>query len=195
VDTPARGGRSDRSGPGSAPDAGALAVPAVRAEAPGDRVAVRHVDEEAFGRPDEAQLVDLLRERGGALLSLVAVVRGRVVGHVLFTPVRLESPDRALDGAGLGPMAVLPAFQRAGVGSRLATDGIARLRADGCPFVVVLGHPEYYPRFGFVPASRHGVRCPWPVPDDAFMLLALDPARVQGASGVARYRDEFVAVK
>src|SRR5262249_48789511 len=151
--------------------------------------------EEAFGRPGEARLVDLLRGRDGMLLSLVATVDDRVVGHILFTHVRLEAPAAVLEGAGLGPMAVLPAFQRSGVGSRLVADGVARLRARGCPFVVVLGHPEYYPRFGFVPASRHGVDCQWSVPDEAFMILPLDPLRLEGVSGVARYRDEFDTVK
>jgi len=81
-----------------------------------------------------------------------------------------------------------------GIGSQLVAEGIRGLKARGCPFVVVLGHPEFYPRFGFVPASRYGVECPWKVPDDVFMLLPLDPTRFPGTSGVARYRDEFAAV-
>jgi GNAT superfamily N-acetyltransferase len=101
--------------------------------------------------------------------------------------------SRCVEGAGLGPMAVLPGFQRMGTGSKLIVEGTRRLRARRCPFIVVLGHPKYYPRFGFVPASRHSIRCQW-VPDEAFMLLLLDPPRVQGMSGVARYRNEFATV-
>jgi putative acetyltransferase len=88
-------------------------------------------------------------------------------------------------------MAVLPGLQRQGIGSRLVAEGIAALRARGCPFVIVLGHPAYYPRFGFEPASRYGVRAQWAVPDEAFMLLPLDRSRLTGIAGLARYRDEF----
>ena len=166
----------------------------VREETPGDVVAVRRVDEEAFGRPQEARLVDLLRAGQAVLLSLVAIVDDRIVGHIVFSPVRLGSGGAELVGAGLGPMAVVPELQRRGIGSRLIAEGTRRLRARGCPFIVVLGHPGYYPRFGFVPASRHGVRCEWDVPDDAFLCLLLDSRGFRGMSGVVRYRDEFAMV-
>ena len=175
----------------------------IRDEAPDDVVAIGDVNVKAFGRPDEARLIERLRDNGAVTLSLVAAVDDRVVGHILYSPVRLASERHALHGssdlhalhgAGLGPMAVLPAFQRQGIGSRLIAEGTRRLRANGCPFIVVLGHPEYYPRFGFVPASRHGVRCQWHVRDGAFMVLPLDPARVASVSGVATYRDEFTTV-
>ena len=85
-------------------------------------------------------------------------------------------------------MAVLPEFQRKEIGSRLISEGIDRLRKRGFPFVLVLGHPAYYPRFGFVPASKYNVRCQWEVPDEAFMLLRLGEFEV---SGLAKYREEF----
>ena len=93
---------------------------------------------------------------------------------------------------GLAPMAVLPDYQHQGIGSQLVTSGLEILRQRNCPYVVVLGHPEYYPRFGFVPASRHGIVCQWEgVPDGAFMVLIFDEAIMSGVSGVVRYRDEF----
>ena len=92
---------------------------------------------------------------------------------------------------GLAPMAVLPERQRQGIGSELVETGLAELRERDCPFVIVLGHPEYYPRFGFEPASRHGIKCEWEVPDEAFMILVLDGARMPEAGGRACYRAEF----
>jgi putative acetyltransferase len=151
---------------------------------------VRTVHERAFGRPGEADLIARIRAGGGVLLSLVAVIDGRVVGHVLYTPVVLEGGAAPVIGAGLGPLAVLPDRQRTGIGGALVAEGIRRLRERGCPFVVVLGHPAYYPRFGFVPAGRFGVRCPWDVPDEAFMMLPLD-GRGAFPGGVATYRHEF----
>jgi putative acetyltransferase len=93
---------------------------------------------------------------------------------------------------GLAPVAVVPERQRQGVGSQLVEAGHKVLRQQACPFVIVLGHPEYYSLFGFVPASRHGLACQWEgVPDDAFMVLILEEAFMAGVVGVARYRDEF----
>src|SRR5688572_26858636 len=123
----------------------------VRQEEPDDRMAIRHIHEQAFGRPAEAYLVDALRARGQALLSLVAVQDDRVVGHILFSPVTIESADGAFPAVGLGPMAVLPALQCQGIGTLLVTMGLAECRAAGHVCVVVLGHQTYYPRFGFRP--------------------------------------------
>ncbi|HSF15229.1 MAG TPA: N-acetyltransferase [Vicinamibacteria bacterium] len=160
---------------------------AIREERPGDEEAIRHVNTLAFGQPEEAQIVDALRSACPEGLSLVAVDRGELIGHILFTPATLAH----LEGMGLAPMAVAPSRQREGIGSRLVRAGLAELRARGCPFVVVLGHPEYYPRFGFEPASAYGIRCKWEVPDDAFMILRMDPSRMEGVSGMAHYRDEL----
>ena len=92
---------------------------------------------------------------------------------------------------GLAPLAVLPEFQRLGVGSALVRAGISMLKDMGCPFIIVLGHPGYYPRFGFQKASTCGIRCQWEVPDEAFMILVLNQQAMEGISGVARYRNEF----
>ena len=133
--------------------------------------------------------MDRLRQNGSVLLSLVAVVDGRVAGHILYTPVSVG--DRQVHAAGLAPMAVHPEFQKAGIGSMLVAEGTNRLRAAGCPLIVVLGHPGYYPRFGFVPASRCRLQCEWDVPDDVFMALPLDVSRVRNMTGIVRYSSEF----
>ena len=166
----------------------------IRKEQPGDAAAVRLVNEQAFGRPQEADVVDALRRGCDGLLSLVAMDKARVVGHVLFSPATVEGPGSVVEGMGLAPMAVLPEYQRQGIGSMLVEEGLRILRASSCPFVIVLGHPEYYPRFGFERASKYALRSQWEgVPDEAFMILVLDETQLGGTSGVARYRNEFDA--
>jgi putative acetyltransferase len=169
-------------------------VARVRRERPDDVAAIRRVHEEAFGRPAEADLVDALRARGKATLSLVAVRGERVVGHVLFSAVTIEAGDEVTAALGLGPMAVLPAHQRAGVGSLLVRAGLEACRRAGHGCVVVLGHPEYYPRFGFVPAGRHGLAWEHPAPDEVFMVLEFRPGALTGAGGIVRYEPEFGGV-
>lgn len=159
----------------------------VRLEQPSDLASIRDVNCLAFGQPLEADIVDALREAGALTLSLVAAVDARVVGHILFSPVTLGE----VEGVGLAPMAVLPEFQRQGVGSALIREGLARLHRVGCPFVVVLGHPDYYPKFGFTSARSRGITCEWDVPDEAFMMLVFDAERMRDATGLARYRPEF----
>ena len=167
----------------------------IRRETPEDILEIRNVNDRAFGRPDEGAIIEQLREACEGLVSFVAVVEGLVVGHVLFSPVALEVDDAAMVwGLGLAPLAVLPEWQRRGIGTELASAGLAMIRQTPCPFVVVLGHPDYYPRFGFEKASRHGIRCQWDsVPDEAFMVLILDREAMRGATGVARYRGEWDA--
>jgi len=163
----------------------------IRAELPQGQAAIREVNEQAFGQPQEANLVDTLRAHAAVLLSLVAELDGQVVGHILYSPVTLDADGRTLTGAGLGPMAVLPGFQRRGIGSRLVEEGNRQLQASGVPFIVVLGHPHYYPRFGFEPAARHGLRCEWEVPEDVFRVRVYDQRALAGVSGLVKYRPEF----
>jgi putative acetyltransferase len=166
----------------------------IREEGPQDASAIRAVNEQAFGQPAEADLVDALRRSCADRLSLVAEENGVVVGHILFTPTVVESAGRQVVGMGLAPMAVLPERQRQGIGSALVERGLAALRIRGCPLVIVLGHPGYYPRFGFERASAHGLASQWEgVPDEAFMVLILDSQAMAGMRGVARYRPEFDA--
>jgi putative acetyltransferase len=163
----------------------------IRPERAADTSEVRRVHELAFGQPVEADLVDRLRDACADALSLVAEDHV-VVGHILFTPVIVESAARRVVGMGLAPMAVLPDRQRQGIGSQLVTRGLDILRERGCPFVVVVGHPEYYPRFGFERASTHGLASQWNgMPDAAFMVLVLNARAMADVSGVATYRDEF----
>jgi putative acetyltransferase len=160
----------------------------IREERPDDITAIRELNERAFGQDQEANIVDALRSNGAASLSLVATVNGKVVGHILYSPVSVADKSA---GMALGPMAVLPEFQLQGIGSKLVEAGNQRLRGQGCPFIVLVGHEHFYPRFGFTPASARGITCEWEVPDDVFMILVLDEAKMQGVSGLARFRNEF----
>lgn len=163
----------------------------IREEQPQDKNAIREVNIRAFGQSEEADIVDKLRQNCSDVLSLVAIIQNQVVGHILFSPARIEGENRIVHGMGLAPMSVLPQHQRQGIGSELVRTGIARLQNRRCPFVIVLGHAQYYPRFGFEPASRRGIRCEWEVPDEAFMILVLSERKLHGLAGVARYRQEF----
>jgi putative acetyltransferase len=162
----------------------------IRAEQPGDWVAVHRVNEAAFETHLEVNLVDALRQQEPAVLSLVAAHDEAVVGHIMFSPVSL-SEHPGLRIMGLAPMAVAPPHQRSGIGSALVRAGLERCKELGFGAVVVLGHPEYYPRFGFSPASRFGIGCEYDVPDDVFMMLELQPGFLDGTSGVIRYHDAF----
>lgn len=166
----------------------------IREERPEDIAGVRLVNELAFDRPGEADLVDALRAAGAVTLSMVAVSDAGVVGHILFSPVVVKSEARTWDAVGLGPMAVLPAWQRRGVGSQLVRAGLDGLRDRAHLAVIVLGHPDYYPRFGFRRASELGIRWEHDAPDEAFMVRELAPRALQGVQGVASYRPEFDAV-
>ena len=164
---------------------------AIRPERSGDTASVRQVNEHAFGTPAEADLVDALRGSDGSI-SLVATVGGAVVGHIMFTPVTLDAAT-AVSAAGLAPMSVLPAHQRAGVGTQLVRAGLAACREQGYRAVVVVGHPSYYPRFGFAPADTYGLQCEFAVPREAFMVAVLDPHVLPHLAGLVRYRPEFAA--
>jgi putative acetyltransferase len=161
-------------------------------EGPGDWAAIRAVNERAFGRTEEANVVEKIRANCPDILSLVALREGRVVGHVLFSPATIDTDNGPIMGMGLAPMAVPPECQRQGIGSALVRRGLELLGERSCPFVIVLGHPEYYPRFGFERASRYGLKSQWEgVPDEAFMVLFLNESAKKGVSGTARYREEF----
>ena len=165
---------------------------AVRCEESGDEADIRDVTERAFGAVAEARLVDALRgcERS---LSFVAIDDGRIVGHILFTPIATESPTAARI-AGLAPLSVHPDYQRKGIGSRLVRAGLDESRRHGYSAIVVVGHPAFYPRFGFVPAHTKGLRCEYPVRPEVFMVAELEADGLKGVSGLVRYRSEFSEV-
>jgi putative acetyltransferase len=162
----------------------------IREAQPADAPAIRELHRQAFGGDQEGAIVDALRCNGGVQLSLVATMEGNVLGHIVYSQVLLSG----ITGAALGPMAVAPQLQRQGIGTRLVEAGNRGLAEQSCPFIVVVGHPEFYRRFGFTPASVRGVTCEWEVPDDVFMIHVLDETRMDHASGVAKYRPEFGSV-
>jgi putative acetyltransferase len=162
----------------------------IRAEQVRDRSAVRAVNESAFDTRAEADLVENLHAQAVPVISLVAEEAGSVVGHILFSPVDL--PDHpGLKVMGLGPVAVVPEHQRKGIGSALVRAGLDRCRRTGVGAVVLVGHPEYYPRFGFAPGAEFGIRCDYDVPDEAFMALELQPGYLKDASGVVKHHEAF----
>jgi putative acetyltransferase len=166
-------------------------MPIIRPETPADFVAIRYINQEAFGQAVEADLIEQLRARGQLVLSLVAEADGQLVGHIAFSPVEVESNPVGVAVVGLAPMAVLPAHQRGGVGTLLVKTALAECHVLGYDAVVVLGHPDYYPRFGFAPASRFELRCEYDVPDEVFMAQELRPGALAECAGLVRYQPEF----
>jgi putative acetyltransferase len=163
----------------------------IRPETTEDEAAIRHVNEEAFGQKEEAEIIEKLRSRGVLTISLVAVQDNDIVGHIAFSPVKVESEHSSFEAISLAPMAILPAYQRQGIGSQLVRAGLEECRRIGHELVVVLGHPNYYPRFGFVPASTYGIKSEYDVPDEAFMVLELRQGAYSGRSGIVKYQPEF----
>jgi len=164
---------------------------AIRPETPGDVEAIRHVSDEAFGRENESWLVDKLRERGVLTISLVAVQDGEIVGHISFSPVVVESEGSSFEAIALGTMAVLPIYQSKGIGSQMVRAGLEECRRLGHEVVVVLGHPDYYPRFGFVVAGPKGIDCEFEAPEEAWMVLELREGVLAGRRGTVRFQPEF----
>lgn len=160
----------------------------IRAETASDVVAIRAVEEAAFARPHEADLVDALRTAGDAVYSLVAIEAEQLVGHVMFS--RMDAPFRAL---GLGPVAVLPDRQRQGIGGRLIREGLLRAEAEDWQAVFVLGDPAYYRRFGFDPATAAGFQSPYAGP--YLMALSLGAPHLPTRSGRIDYAPAFAALE
>lgn len=163
----------------------------IRAETPEDVDSIRYVNEQAFEQEEEARLIEKLRNHGVLTISLVAVQDGEVVGHIAFSPVKVESEHSSFEAISLAPMAVLPAHQRKGIGSQMVRAGIEECRRLGHEVIVVLGHPDYYPRFGFVPAGPRGINCEFEAPEEAWMILELREGALAGRRGTVKFQPEF----
>lgn len=170
-------------------------MPLIREETAGDYEAIRAVNRVAFGGSEEAALVDRLRADGLAVASLVAVERGEVASHILFSELPVKTDSGAISAASLAPMAVRPEWQRKGIGSALVRAGLDLCRARGKAVVIVLGHPGYYPRFGFSTDLASRIACPFPGADDAWMALELTPGALSGVTGTVRYPAAFGLVE
>ena len=163
----------------------------IRPEETKDYPTVRKVNELAFEDSTEASLVEALRSEADPYISLVAVENGEVIGHIFFSPVSIENPGETGLALGLAPMAVKPFHQRQGVGSLLVTQGLKEGERLGAEIVVVLGHRNYYPRFGFRPAAEVGLACEYDVAPEEFMTLELKEGALKSVSGLVRYHKAF----
>jgi len=149
------------------------------------------INSQSFETDAEANLVDNLRASGIPFISLVAETNNKLAGHILFTPVKLVGAKKGIKIAGLAPMAVLPDFQNNGIGSKLVEDGLKQCEDEGYEAVVVLGHPNYYPKFGFIPSVKYGIKSEYDVPDEVFMVKELVRNSLSQISGVLKYHSEF----
>lgn len=147
----------------------------------------------AFDGEAEAELIKAVRGSDYFIpeLSLVAVENNRVVGHILFSPVKIESSEKSVEALALAPMAVLPGSQKRGIGTMLVRQGLAACTKRGYTIVIVVGHPEYYPQFGFKPARACGLEAPFEVQDDAFMACELVPGALENVRGMVKYSPAF----
>jgi len=166
----------------------------VRPETAADREGVSRINQEAFGQSDEAELVEQLQRDAEAHVSLVAEIDGTVVGHIFFSPVEIHASGGSIAAMGLAPMAVLPAWQRQGIGGQLVREGLEACRRQGVEAVVVLGPPEYYPRFGFRPAVEFGLGSEYDVPEGGFMAMELTEGALEPVEGEVGYHPAFGAV-
>ncbi len=161
----------------------------IRNEQPPDRDQIRKANQAAFGRADEADLIDSLRAEGVVLLSLVAELYGQIVGHILFSRMTVETAQGPVAAVSLAPLAVLPDHQRRQIGSQLVRHGLAQLTEQGERIVIVLGHEHYYPRFGFSSTKARSLASPFP--PEAFMALELSEGALAGIEGAVRYPAAF----
>ena len=155
---------------------------------------VRAVHRQAFGGDAESALVDRLRDEGQLIVSKVALLSGHVVGHVAISPVSVVRNRLCVQTAGLGPVAVIPDYQRQGIGGRLVDAGLHACAGRGWGVVFVLGEPEFYTRFGFSPADAHGLGWDQPAPPEFFLLKELYAGAAGGVTGAVSYHPAFAAV-
>ena len=162
----------------------------IREEQAGEYQEIRQIIVAAFGGDIEANVVQLLRDRNKAPVALVAVSDNKIVGHIMFSPVTITPAPKAFRAVGLAPLSVLPEFQRQGIGSTLAREGLKECAVAGFEMAVVLGSPHYYPRFGFSRASLYGLGNEYDA-DEHFMAMELKNGALDKVSGTVRYSPEF----
>lgn len=165
----------------------------IRAEKPSDYDAIYDVNFQAFEQENESRLVGAIRKGGSFIpeLSLVAVKGDQIVGHIIFSAVAIQAKQGDIPALALAPMAVLPQYQNQGIGYELVERGLMESKRLKHEIIIVIGHPEYYPRFGFKPARSQGLEAPFSVPDEAFMALELVPNALNAISGIVKYPPEF----
>ena len=163
----------------------------IRPEAKDDFTDIRQINRQAFQTDAEANLVDALRKSNAEIISLVAEYNDLVVGHILFSQVTIDDQCPDIKICGLAPMAVLPEYQRQGIGSQLVNWGLDACRKAGFAAVVVLGHPQFYPRFGFQPSINFQIKSEFDVPDEVFLALDLSKDALASCSGIIRYHAAF----
>lgn len=165
----------------------------IRSERVGDEAAIGRVNDLAFGQPNEGRLIEALRRHKNFIggLSLVADYHGEIIGHILFFPVKIRTEAGMRRTLSLAPLSVMPRYQGRGIGGKLILRGLKEARALGYRSVVVLGHPDYYPRFGFTRASDWRIYCPLKAPDDAFMAIELTEGALEGIHGTVVFPEEY----
>jgi putative acetyltransferase len=164
----------------------------IREENKNDYDAIKNVNDKAFHQPQEGNIIDKIRNTNTKMLSLVAEIDNKIVGHIFFSSTEIEGYPEIKDGMGLAPMSVIPEYQKQGIGKMLIDEGISILKKLSVPYIIVLGHEHYYPKFGFEKASKYSLKSQWDeVPDEAFMVMILDKERMKDVHGVVRYRDEW----
>lgn len=165
----------------------------LRKETKTDYAGIRRINDLAFGRKAESKLIDLLRKKEDFVpdLSILAEVNKQLVGHILFTPVKIESGSESFTTLCLAPMSVLPDYQQKSIGKLLVIQGLQTAKDLGYTSVVVLGHPSFYPKFGFQPASKWEINSPFPAPDEAFMAIELVTTSLENVKGKVEFPPEF----
>lgn len=165
----------------------------IRTERKEDYSRITEVIDLAFMQKQEGRLVEKLRKNPDFIpeLSLVAEFENQIVGHILFFPIEIKSTNVQFPSLALAPMSVVPEYRRKGVGKRLVSEGLKRAKRMGFKSVIVLGHSEYYPKFGFVPASKWNIKAPFSVPDNVFFAIELAEGGLKGVSGTVEYPEEF----